>query len=108
MAVYNRIDLDNLNQEQDLFLIRYSQSRHPDFIVVRFNGFITDEHIGYRTQKGENRRVGKFRARTKLFVDKNEMVRGLYSYFVRRKVEIPEVYLDIFETSQHERPELWI
>ena len=48
------------------------------------------------------------KAKYRLFIDKNEMARGLFVCFIKRNIKPMPEYLDLFRNSQHNNPELWI
>ena len=113
----NSVDFEKLKPNQELYLIRYSQKDHPDFVSIKFKfydksttqtGEPTVEFIYVKnngdTIKKSNLRKAKFR----MFIDIDEMSRALYDCFIKRKIEIADEYKDLISQSQDIRPELWV
>ena len=107
--VFNSLNASNLEAGQLLYLVRYSQRTHPDYLDVSFLSVnIDQDHINYTTDKGLIKKIPLGKIRHKLFVDKNEMSKYLYDCFLKRNKAIPPEYKELFLRSQDERPELWI
>ncbi len=106
--IYNSLDVKKLEHNQELYLVRYSRSEYPDFIIVKFKDFEPAEHIRYVTEKGVVKKINMKKVTYRLFKDKNEMARVLYDCFEKRHIELFDDYKPMFLVSQDERPELWI
>jgi len=112
----NSTDFSKLKPNQNLYMIRYSQKNHPDFINIKFKYFNTDTKSGeseveftYETSKGSVSKVANLRkAKYRIFLDIDEMTRSLYDCFVKREIKIVDKYIELIENSQNNKPELWI
>lgn len=106
--VSNSMKLDMLEDNQELFLVRYSQAEHPDYTIVNFKGFNKDTRQIDYVIKDKIKRINITKAQYRLFLDRDEMARALYDCFMKRDLEPISEYKELFETSQDVRPELWI
>jgi len=112
----NSTDFSKLKPNQELYMIRYSQKEHPDFIKIKFKYFEMDTKSGepeveftYKTHKGDISKVSNFRkSKYRIFLDIDEMTRSLYECFIKREIEMVDEYIELVENSQNNRPELWI
>ena len=108
MGIQNSLDVKSLELGQDLFLIRYSNAAHPDFVMVKFRGLTISNQLRYINPKGVIKKMSKNKAHYRMFNDINEMARSLYDCFVKREKEIIDEYKPLFINSQDIRPELWV
>jgi len=108
----NSTEFSNLSVDTPLFMVRYSQSPNPDFVIVGFKSYNDDgkgslEYINI--EKQQVKKTNKQKAMYRFFTDKDEMVKSLYDCFVKRKIEsIPKEYHQPILDSQNNRPEIWI
>ena len=90
--MHNSTLFTKLRPNQDLYLVRYSKSPTPDFIIVTFKGVDTSKSVVEFTYKEDiKKRIKKFpirKAEYRLFLDKLEMAKSLYDCFVRRNEQI--------------------
>lgn len=107
MLIYNSLNICDVNLDESLYLVRYSQKNHPDFVIVRYKGFIGDR-IKYLTKKGIIKKINFKKASYRLFSNIDEMARSLYECFILRNLKIIEKYKNLFLESQDNRPELWV
>lgn len=112
---HNKIDVKKLKLNQELILIRYSQSPHPTYITVFFKGYDeTNEVLTYSNYPSSNDKKYRVKKLTlkqiefKLFIDIDELARGLFNCFSKRNLPIVDTYKKIILESQENRPEIWI
>ena len=106
--IYNSLRVSELEVDQELYLIRYSHAGYPDFIIVRYVGYETDNHIKYMNSNGVHKKLNISKLKYRLFCNIDEMSRTLYDCFIKRRVELLDDYKKLFLDSQENRPELWI
>ncbi len=113
----NSVEFDKLKPNQELYLIRYSQKDHPDYISINFNFYDKDTtqtgeptvEFVYSKNNGDTIKKSNLRkAQYRMFIDIDEMARTLHDCFMKRKMEIVDEYIPLMEQSQDNRPELWI
>jgi hypothetical protein len=112
----NSTDFKNLPIDTELYMVRYSQSPNPDFVIVKFKSYDKDgrgtlefEAITSKTGRKQIKKTNKQKAMYRFFTDQNEMAKSLFDCFKKRNiVEIPKEYHQLIETSQDIRPEIWI
>lgn len=107
MSIYNSLKINNINPGDKLYLVRYSQKNHPDFIFVWYKD-INENKISYVTDKGITKKINVEKAVYRLFENEDEMSRSLYDCFVRRDILFFGMYKDLFQKSQENRPEIWV
>ncbi len=110
--MYNSTNFDKLRPNQELYLVRYSQSPAPDFILVNFKGVNTQtKSVEFIYKDDIKKRIKNFpikKAEYRLFLDKLEMAKSLVDCFARRGEKLTDEYMELIEQSQDERPEIWI
>jgi len=107
MILYNSLNIYDIIPGDSLYLIRYSQKNHPDFIVVKYKGQKNNK-IKCLTKKGIIKNITIKKACYRLFSDIDEMSRSLYECFIRRNINIINDYKKMILVSQDNRPELWV
>lgn len=111
----NKTNFKMLKMNTDLFIVRYSQTPHPDFQIIKFKGYepkdesIKVELINKTTYNTQIKKLNKAKALYRCFDDKNEMAKALYDCFQKRDIiEIPSKYQSLISESQNDRPEIWV
>jgi len=110
--MYNSTVFEKLRPNQELFLVRYSQTPTPDYIKVVFKFYNKDNHSIEFINKGDTaKKIKKFpviKSEYRLFLDKMEMAKSLMECFVRRKMKMTPTVIELVEESQNTKPEIWI
>lgn len=109
----NRTDFSILKPHQDLFLVRYSQAPHPDYIVVKFKYYNKEKGIievekTNTSGKKSIMTVGESKAIYRLFLSDMEMAKSLFECFTKRNMELPNEYKKLISDSQDIKPEIWV
>lgn len=105
----NSLNIHTLVYNDPLFLVRYSNANYPDYINVFFKSYNPDRNnIEIITSTNKIKKISIEKAKYRLFIDKNEMARGLFVCFIKRNIKPMPEYFDLFRNSQHNNPELWI
>lgn len=107
--ITNSTNVANLTMFQQLYLVRYSQSPQPDFIIVLFHSY-NDQTRSISYLSDEYSRIKKIalgKANFRLFVDRDEMVRALYDCYSKRSLLMTD-YQQLMASSIENRPEIWI
>lgn len=107
MVVYNTLKINPPVEGDILYLIRYSQINHPDYINVTYKN-VKDYTITYINNNGFSKKISYYKAEYRLFSNIDEMARVLYDCFNRRDVILTEEYKLLCLISQENRPELWV
>lgn len=110
---YNSLNIEKLEKDDLLYLVRYSQQKHPDFVLVQYKSrrvFVNGQLniIKYSYMNGKTRMITSQRYKHRLFENKDEMARSLYDCFVKRGIILLNEYKKMCKLSQENRPELWI
>lgn len=111
----NSTDFDSLEVGTELYMVRYSQSPHPDYSMVLFKSYNKDgkgtleyEFIN-KSGKKITKKTNKQKTLYRFFTDINETAKSLYDCFAKRNMDtIPKEFHQIITTSQDQRPEIWI
>ncbi len=105
----NSLNIHTLVYNDPLFLVRYSTVNYPDYINVFFKSYNPDRNnIEIITPTNKIKKISIEKAKYRLFIDKNEMARGLFVCFIKRNIKPMPEYFDLFRNSQDNNPELWI
>ncbi len=107
--ITNSLDVTNLKMFQELYLVRYSQSPQPDYIVVLFHSYNEKTRsVSYTTDAYSRiKKIPYGKAVYRLFVNMDEMVRSLYDCYLKRNITMVD-YKDLMQSSIEHRPEIWI
>jgi hypothetical protein len=109
--MYNSTVFEKLRPNQELFLVRYSQTPTPDYIKVLFKFYNkANQTIEFANKEGVYK-VKKFpikKAEYRLFIDEMEMAKSLMDCFIRRQIPLTPLVLELVKQSQNTKPEIWI
>ena len=110
--MYNSTVFEKLRPNQELFLVRYSQTPTPDFINVVFKFYNkANQTVEFINKLDVNKKIKKFplkKAEYRLFIDKMEMAKSLMDCFMRRQMKMTKEVIELVEESQNTKPEIWI
>ncbi|RLC45843.1 MAG: hypothetical protein DRH57_07235 [Candidatus Cloacimonadota bacterium] len=110
--MYNSTVFNKLRPNQELFLVRYSQTPTPDFIKVIFKGYSeNNQTVEFINKDDVKQKLKKFpvkKSEYRLFIDEMEMAKSLMDCFVRRQVKMNSSVIELVERSQNTKPEIWI
>lgn len=113
--IVNHTDFSILKPNQELYVVRYSQSPYPDYTIVKFKFYNVGTgiiEVIKTSPKGKNSTMtfSDQKATFRLFYDKLEMAKALYECFLKRNLldVIPYEYKELIHLSQDNRPEIWV